>query len=323
MAHRETPLQQLEQAGKRKLPGSAAGYLWVGLVATGWLVFFWAMLSVPVMGEELPLGLQVAAVLSGVLLLIVLLLLGERPYWPAGARWALFGLGGGLIALAFIFNLGAPQLRGVLALGLMAVALPVGYWVGDRLEKVSNLVPVAVAFACADIFSVMQGPSRRVVEELAEHQLEVEAARIDAAANLPPELAREAADKAAAAIRAPLADYVVVHVPMPGTGSSVPILGIGDFIIVALLLRAAWLYGLSPLAIAVASLVSITVALAVSQLVGAAIPALPFIAVGVVGYLVVVNPRVRRLSRQEIVLSIGVVLLFAALIAGRWIYGLL
>jgi len=303
----------------RERAGAAANYLWVALVGLGWLVFFWAMLTVPLLSGELPLIIQISSVLAGVLLLLVLLVLGERPYWPAALRWAMFGCGALLVALAFAFNLGAPQLRGVLALALMAIALPIGYWVGDRMEKVTNLIPVAVAFACADVFSVMLGPSKRVVEELAEHQVEVDAARIDAAANLPPELAQQAADKAAAAIRAPLADYVVVHMPMPGTGGSVPVLGIGDFIIVALLFRAAWLYGLSPVSIAVSSMISITVALAVSQLLGRAIPALPFIAVGVVGYLALTNPRVRRLSRQEIVLSIGVVLVFAALIAGRWV----
>jgi hypothetical protein len=318
-----TPLVKPGAGPERRPARVAANYLWVGLVAAGWLVFFWAILAIPVLGDHTPPGSQVAAVLLGVLILLVLLLVGERPHWPAAARWWMFGGGGGLIALAFLLNLGAPQWRGLLALGLMAVALPAGYWVGDRLEKLSNLIPVAVAFACADIFSVFQGPSKAVVDDLAKHQMAVETARIDAAANLPPELARQAAEQAAAAIRAPLADYVVVHMPMPGTGSSVPVLGIGDFIIVALLFRAAWLYGLNPLAIAVSSLASIAVALAVSSLLDAAIPALPFIAVGVVGYLAVVNPRVRRLSRYELVLSAAIVLIFAALIAARWVYALL
>lgn len=305
-------------------PGNTrASYLLVGLVAAGWLVFFWVILAIPVLGDATPPGSQVAALLLGILILLVLLLLGERPHWPAAARWWMFGCGSGLIGLAFLMNLGAPQFRGLLALGLMAIALPAGYWVGDRLEKLSNLIPVAVAFACADIFSVIQGPSKLVVDDLAKHQMLVEKARIDAAANLPPELAKQAADQAAAAIRAPLADYVVVHMPMPGTGSSVPVLGIGDFIIVALLFRAAWLYGLSPLAISIATLASIAVALTVSNLLGMAIPALPFIAVGVVGYLAVVNPKVRRLSRYELVLSVAIVLIFAALIAARWVYALI
>ena len=294
-----------------------AQYIWVAVAGLVWLAFFWAVLSIP-LATEPPVFAQVAAILAGVLLLIVILLLGERPYWPAPARWWIFCLGAGLIVLAFVFNIRMPEMRGVLALGLMAVALPVGYWVGDRLEKISNLIPVAIAFACADIFSVYQGPSKRVVEELAEHQQVLDTVRLEAAANMPPELAAEAADKAAAAIRAPLVDYVVVHMPVPG--ASVPVLGIGDFVIVALLFRAAWIYGLSPLAIAVSSLLSITVALAVSQLTGTAIPALPFIAVGVVGWLALTNPAVRRLSRQEIVLSIAVVLIFAALYAARWVY---
>lgn len=319
----ESDWQQPDEAAEEPQPrwDEPARYIWVAVAAAAWLVFFWVTLSIP-LATEPPLAAQIAAILGGVLLLIVILMLGERPYWPAAARWWIFGLGTGLIVLAFVFNIRMPEMRAVLALGLMAVALPVGYWVGDRLEKISNLIPVAIAFACADIFSVYQGPSKRVVEELSEHQQELDAARLEAAANLPPELAQEAAEKAAAAIRAPLVDYVVVHLPVPGTGTSVPILGIGDFVIVALLFRAAWIYGLSPLAITISSLASIAVALAVSQLTGTAIPALPFIAVGVVGWLALTNPRVRKLSRQEIVLSIAVVLIFGALIAARWVYAM-
>jgi len=59
-------------------------------------------------------------------------------------------------------------------------------------------------------------------------------------------------------------------------------------------------------------------AVAASQLIGQALPALPFIAVGVIGWLLLTNPRLRRLDRQEIVLSILVAALFIALMAGRW-----
>jgi len=296
-------------------------YIWTAMAGLGWLVYFWLVLVIPSTHKELPVVSQIAAVILGMMMLMAVLALGERPRWPTVARWWLFGAGAAVVALAFVFNLQQPQMRAVLALALMAVSLPVGYWVGDQMQKVTNLIPVAVAFTCADIFSVWQGPSKKVVEDLVEHQAEIEAVRSEAMANLPPEAAAAAADQAAAAIRAPFVDYVVVHMPVPGMGTSVPVLGIGDFVIVALLFRVAWLHGISPLAVGVSSLLSIIVALAVSQFVGAAIPALPFIAVGVVGYLALAYPRIRRLDRQEVLLSFGVIVLFAALAAARWFGG--
>ncbi|MBN2082220.1 hypothetical protein JW859_08430 [bacterium] len=294
-------------------------YIWTGVAGLGWLIYFWLVLAIPSTGRDLPPVSQIGAIVLGMLLLMAVLALGERPRWPSGARWWLFGAGVAVVGMAYVFNLQLPQMRAVLALALMAVALPIGYWVGDQMQKVTNLIPVAVAFACADIFSVWQGPSKKVVQDLAEHQLEIEAVRTEAMANLPPEAAAAAADKAAAAIRAPFVDYVVVHMPVPGIGTSVPVLGIGDFVIVALLFRVAWLHGISPLAVGVSSLISIIVALAVSQLIGAAIPALPFIAVGVVGYLALAYPQIRRLDRQEVTLSFAVIVLFAALVAARWL----
>ena len=53
-----------------------------------------------------------------------------------------------------------------------------------------------------------------------------------------------------------------------------------------------------------------------------AIPALPFIAAGVIGYLLIANPRVRRLDRQETVLSICVAALFIVLMAARYVNAL-
>ena len=101
-----------------------------------------------------------------------------------------------------------------------------------------------------------------------------------------------------------------------------PVLGIGDFIIIALLFRVAWVHGLSPLTMLGACLAAIGAALAISQAVGQAIPALPFIAVGVIGWLLLTNPRLRKLDSQEIVLSIVVAGIFIVLLAGKYFQGL-
>jgi hypothetical protein len=320
-----TPLdQQDSEPVSRKLTwDKPRAYLWTLLTALGWLLYFAATLSMPPMGTGPPVLAQAGSVLIGVLMLMAVLAAGARPRWPSIARWGMFSCGVLTVALAFMFNARAPELRAWIALGLMGIALPIGYWVGDRMEKVTNLIPVAVAFTFADIFSVYQGPSKKVVEQLEGYEEEVAEHVAQAISTAAAGEAAQAAAQAAAMVRAPLADYVIVHFPVLGTGGSVPVLGIGDFIIIALLFRTAWVHGLSLLAVLGACLVAVTAALVFSNYVGHAIPALPFIAVGVIGWLLLTNPRLRRLDRQEIVLSFVVAAIFIALIAGKYFQGLL
>jgi len=293
-------------------------YIWPVLTAVVWLVYFAVTLSVPVTGQPPTMLTQASSILVGILLLLCVLFAGERPNLPSPVRLAIFIAGLLIVGAAFFFNLHSPAYRGVIALGLMGIALPVGYWVGNQMEKVTNLVPIAVAFTFADIFSVFQGPSSKAVEDIQEFDQEKADRIAEAVANMPPEEAVEAAHEAAASIRAPLADYVVVQFPVPGTGTTQAVLGIGDFVIMALLFRVAWVHGINPVAVLVSGIVSIFVALVVSSALRLAIPALPFIAVGVIGYLLVTNPRLRRLERQEILLSVVVAAIFIGLMALRW-----
>ena len=298
-------------------------YLWTLLGAAGWLLFFAVTLALPIEAPAPSLISQIASILLGVILLLVFLLAGEQPRWPAIARWLMFIAGLLAIAVPFAFNWHAPPVRAFTGLGIVLLALPIGYWIGDRMEKVTNLVPLAVAMSMADIFSVFHGLSRRVVQDLTEHQQKIAEATAAAMSTVPPEEAEQAAREAAAAIRAPLGDYIVVHLPVAGTGATVPVLGIGDFIILAFLFRAAWVHGISPVKMFSAGIISLLIALGLSQAIQRPLPALPFIGLGTVGYLWLTEPRMRRLSRQEIVLSIVVALLFAALILGNWLLSLM
>jgi len=288
--------------------------LWVLFGAMGWLAFFAATLAVP-RSDDPAVWPQVASMMLGLAILMAVLLSGERAYWPAWLRWVIFGAGLAFIAVPYLLNDNRPEIRAFVALGLIMVALPVGYWIGDRMQKATNLVPLAIAMSLADIYSVFQGPSRRVAEEISQHQQEVaevvrQVTATDGAA---------AAAKAAAELRAPLGDFVVVHLPLAGTGVSMPVLGVGDFIIFAFLFRAAWVHSISPTTVFVAGFVSTVLALLASNLTGIPLPALPFIALGTIGWLLLTQPRMRRLDKQETALSVGVVAIFAALLLVKWL----
>lgn len=292
--------------------------LWPLLCVLGWFAFFAAAVNAP---EELgrSTAAQMLALPAGLAVLMLVLLSGERPRWPVWGRWAMFACGLAFIALPFALNLHAPGYRALSGLGLLLSALPLGYWIGDRMEKVTNLVPLAVAMSGADIYSVYQGPSRAVSQSLNAYHSQV----ANKVAELGPQATPEHVAQATAMIRAPLADYLVVHLPVVGAHSTFPVLGIGDFIVLAFLFRAAWVHRLHPGAVFVAGLASVIVALTISNSIEQAIPALPVIALGVVGYLWLSTPRLRQLDRQEIVLSWGVAALFGALICSKWVLGML
>ena len=303
----------------------------VVLASLVWLLFYAATLAVPLHTVPLDklsfdwtgLGMELASLVLGITALLGVLLAGERPTWPAWSRYVMFFSGVALIILLYTLNWHMPWARAFAALALMALAVPVGYWIGDRMERVTNLLPLAVAMSMADIFSVFQGPTRAVAEQVEKHQQELAQAAAAAMAHVPPEQAHQAARQAEAAIRAPLADYAIVYLPVAGTGAARPVLGIGDFVILAFLFRAAFVHKLHPAKVFVAGLVSLLVALLTTGLTGIALPALPFVALGTVGYLTLTEPRLRKLSRQEIVLTVIVAALFIALIAGKWVLGML
>jgi hypothetical protein len=294
--------------------------LWVLFGGLGWLAFFMATLSVPASADP-AIWPQITSMILGLGILMAVLLSGEKAYWPAWLRWVVFLAGLSFVVVPYLLNISAPevanqpQVRAFVALGLMMIALPVGYWIGDRMEKVTNLIPLAIAMSLADIYSVFQGPSKKVADEVVQHQQEVAEVmqRVGAAEGA------AAAANAAAAMPAPLGDFIIVHLPLAGTGASMPVLGIGDFVIFAFLFRAAWVHNISVISVFVAGFLSTIAALMVSNMTGTALPALPFIALGTIGWLLLTQPRLRRLDKQEAALSVGVLAVFGALLVVKWL----
>jgi hypothetical protein len=289
---------------------------WVLLSFAAWLLFAYVTLLMPAPIDAhsgdgpLAFASRIASVLLGILALLAILMAGERALWTPPARWAMFTIGAALAFLPWIFQLNQPELKPLVAVGLLLMALPVGYWIGDRMEKVTNLIPLAVAMSLADIFSVYQGPTKEIAAQIGEYHERVNAAAAAGGAD------------AVARLKAPLADFVLVHFPIVGFGTTSPVLGVGDFVILAFLYRAAWVHHISPTLMLVSSFLSIVVTLCVGYYFNMPLPALPFIAVGTLAGLWLKDARIRRLDRQEIVLSFAVVGIFGALIGAKLLRGL-
>ena len=287
--------------------------MWVLVTAAGWLAFALLTLAVPPLSGQAALLAPWLSQAVGMVLLLSILLAAERPRWPLGARIAMFTGGIGFVVLCWALNWQAPELKPLIALTLMGLAVPVGYWIGERMEKITNLIPLAIAMSLADIFSVFQGPTKVIAHNLETHYEKKAAIAAHGGAHVAEQLA---------ALKAPLADYIIVHFPIAGTHETVPILGIGDFVVLAFLFRAAWVHHVSPRLVFAAAAGSIFVALFCTNVLGMALPALPFIAIGTISVLFLCVPRLRQLDRQEVVLSLVVVGLFGALITGKYLTAL-
>jgi hypothetical protein len=288
---------------------------WVVLTALGWLAFFALTLAMPILHEErLATLAMVLSVALGLTLLLVIIMAAERPRWSLRTRILMAVIGVGFVVLAYFLQLKGPEWRGLIALALMGLAVPVGYWIGERMEKITNLIPLAIAMSLADIFSVFQGPTKKIAEDLTVYHERVQAANAAAVAS---------GSQVVEQFRAPLADFIVVHFPLAGQQGTSPVLGIGDFIVLAFMFRAAWVHHVSPRLMLGSALLSIFIALVYTNTLNMPLPALPFIALGMMSVLWLSQPRMRRLDRQEVVLSLVVVAIFGALITGKWVKGML
>jgi hypothetical protein len=299
---------------------------WTLATAGAWLVFCWAAYNTPqftafpdspVFG--LAITMQTLSVMLAVGILLALLFASTKATLAPALRTGLFAVGILGIALLYWLNDHGPVATALLALDLCAVALPIGYWLGSQMQRVSHLIPLGIAMSMADIYSVAQGPTKSLATGLSAYQGELAAKTEEAIRAVPPEQAAQAAAQAASTVKAPLVSYLLVHVPLVGQQSTAPAIGIGDLIALAFIFRAAWVHRLNPGLAFIYAFICTVGAMATAQLTGMAIPALPIIAGGMLAALAMSDARLRRLDRQEVLLSIGVVLLFGALLAAKWI----
>lgn len=265
---------------------------WTLLAGAAWVTFFLLTLAFPKQPDGGSVPLQLLSVAIGIVVLCGLLIASQRPFWSVFARTMMFLAGVLTITALYKLNLHSGVMPAFSALALMLVALPLGYWIGEKMERATHLIPLALTMSMADIYSVAEGPTKKIAEDLVAHQEKVA------------EVTRQAGQVVASELRTPLADYIIVHLPLAGSGESSPVLGMGDFIILAFLFRAAWVHHIHPAKVFGASVISVFVALCAALVLNKPLPALPFIGIGTIGLLLITEPRMRRLNRMEIVCSI-------------------
>ena len=184
------------------------------------------------------------------------------------------------VAAATLLPASSPFAVGLVDAGLLVGGCLIGGVVGCHVERPGHLLVVAYVASLADVFSVFgaAGPSSAIVSD--QRMLAL----------------------------------LALSWPMLGTGGIEPMLGIGDVMMTALFVAAVRRHGLGLPRVAVALFAAYLVVVLALVWFERALPALPFLAVGVL----VAVPAARKLDRKEwrtaIVGMLVLTTVFAALV---------
>jgi len=189
---------------------------------------------------------------------------------------------------------------------LVLFACVAGHWLVMPLKRPSEFIPIGMAVALSDIFSVFSGPTRNFAEDISDYYREGMTGPV------------------------PLVDFFLVKMPMPGHEYFMPVFGISDWIVIAVLSAGALRLDLNdnifslvgstqghnksraffPVA-AIGLILSIVIARSLNLY----LPALPFIVIVFLGIMAAKYPAVRKLGPEEIRAMMIVGILMATLMA--------
>ena len=194
---------------------------------------------------------------------------------------------------------------------LLVMANVLGGWLVFPLRRMSELIPLGAVLLMADLFSVFRGPSREIAETLEKFY------------------------RSGMAGPAPLVDFVILRIPVPGATGLVPVFGVSDWIAVAFLSAAAHRFGVpdnlvgpgprenAPVALFFpAASAGLLAGMILAWTVGRFVPALPVVVMVFLLSVAVRRPACLKPTNQDWKLLGGAVLAMGALMAaGLWATG--
>ncbi len=268
-------------------------------MAVSFLLFYpgtWLMRSVPaIQAGMLPSAIFVSILTASFITLIFmagparileenlwlrLVLLALTLLFPVGLYWRvrLTGTSGTVLTCLGSAN-------------LLVFACLIGTWMAMAMKRPSELVPVCVVVSLSDLFSVFSGPTKHLAAGIKTYYAE--------GMQGPP----------------PVTDFLLVKFALPGTETLVPVFGISDWIVIVFLSATAAkfrlndnLAGKSVAAMADAARLSayfpvtaagLLAAIAAAHTTQRFLPALPFISLVFLCFMLIRYPRVRQLEKKE------------------------
>jgi len=215
----------------------------------------------------------------------------RRPAIRYGCLLAVLAAGGLMVLAARQWEITNPGFYMVYTANLLVFANLLGAWIVSPLRREAELVLVCMVMALADLFSILQGPTRRIVASVETYYR--------SGMDGPP----------------PAGDFLLIKIPAPGLENLQPLFGVSDWIIVAFLSAAALrfrindnLFGPGLFRMETSGKMGVYFPLACAGLVGAVfaaglldrfIPALPVVAAVFVSGLLIRCPAARRLTSYD------------------------
>ncbi len=98
---------------------------------------------------------------------------------------------------------------------LIVFACLIGNWITIPVKRPAEIIPLCAVVALCDIFSVVSGPTKHMVDGLITYYK-------DGMAGTPP-----------------FVDFLLVKIPLPGSDAFSPLFGVSDWIIIVFLIAAA------------------------------------------------------------------------------------
>ena len=178
---------------------------------------------------------------------------------------------------------------------LIVFACFLGNWMVVPLKRPAEIVPLCVVAALADSFSVFSGPTKHMAASVSTYY-----------------------EKGMAGIP-PLADFLIVKIPLPYAEELVPFFGVSDWIVVVFLTATAYKFGLNdniigkginnakktpkvlffPIAAA-----GLCLAVVVAGATNIFIPALPFVVILYLCFMTIKYPEVCKLTKAELIILV-------------------
>ncbi|WP_020587330.1 hypothetical protein [Desulfobacter curvatus] len=189
---------------------------------------------------------------------------------------------------------------------LVLLACVAAHWLVIPLKRPSEFIPIGMAVALSDIFSVFSGPTRNFAEDISDYYREGMTGPV------------------------PLVDFFLVKMPMPGNDYFMPIFGVTDWVVVALLSAGALRFGMSDNIFSLAgskqrqnksraffpvAAIGLILSIVTARSMNLYLPALPFIVIVFLIAMAAKYPAVRKLGPEEIRAMIVVSSLMCVLMA--------
>lgn len=175
---------------------------------------------------------------------------------------------------------------------LIFFACIIGNWMTIPVKRPAEIVPLCVVAACSDLFSVFAGPTKHLVKNISAYY------------------------QSGMMGTPPFIDYLLIKIALPGIKVLMPIFGVSDWIIISFLSAAAYKFNLNDNLIGystddtkksvgfhffpIAS-VGLILSIVIARIAGIFIPALPFVVLLFLGFMMIKYSEIRKLTKAELV----------------------